>query len=173
LFRRVVLHQIIVLDEEDQLAIACRRQLAGQGLLAVRVIAVVAGQVDPEGRALARLAVYGDVATRLLDEAVNHGETEPGAAFILPRGEEGFEDALEQLWRYALAGITDGEHDVLARRQIQMLAGLIAFQTDVGRLDGEPASGRHGVTCVYRQVQERALRLGGIDQGLPQLVRLD
>ena len=33
-------------------------------------------EVDGEGRALARLALGGDVAARLLDDAVDHGEAE-------------------------------------------------------------------------------------------------
>ena len=75
----------------------------------------VPGQVDLEGRALARLAVDVDEAVVLLDDAVDRGQPQAGAFAHLLGGEKRLEDVVQGLLVHAAA--------VVAHRQQHILAG--------------------------------------------------
>src|ERR1044072_5829764 len=80
-------------------------------------------------RPFADLAVDMEGAAGLAGEAVDHGEAEAGALADLLGGEEGLGHLLQYLGRDAAAGIGDGEHDIIARRQAE---GLVAAGARIG-----------------------------------------
>ena len=63
-------------------------------------------EVDGEHRPLPAI-VGKDIATRLLDDAIDGGKAEPGALANFLGGEEGLEDLGNDLDRDATAGIGD------------------------------------------------------------------
>ncbi len=109
---------VLVLDQQDG---AVRRSIrsAALGVAAPPLAATSAGdllagsdmarQEDAEGRALADARIDEDEAAGLLDDAVDHGEAEPGALADLLGGEEGLEDLVDDLRRDAGAGVLDLE----------------------------------------------------------------
>ena len=76
--------------------------------------ALVARQVQPEGRALALGAVDPDMAARLLGEAVDHRQPEAGALADRLGREERLEDLRERVRRHADAGVADADDGVVA-----------------------------------------------------------
>ena len=68
----------------------------------------------------ARLAVGEDVAAGLLDDAVDGGEAEPGAAADLLGGEERLEDLLHHLGRHAGAGVAHLDQHIFAGRHVAL-----------------------------------------------------
>ena len=72
------------------------------------------GQVDLEGRSLARLAVDIDEAVVLLDDAVDRGQPQAGALAHLLGGEERLEELCQRLLVHAAAVVADGQQHILA-----------------------------------------------------------
>src|SRR5262245_48077065 len=71
-----LLHRLVVLDDQDALAVEVHRR---PGLGGRRAARAADGQIDRERRALAGPAVRGDQAAVLADDAVRDAEPEPGA----------------------------------------------------------------------------------------------
>ena len=117
---------------------------------------------------MAELAVDSGVAARLLGEAVHHREAEPGSLACGLGREEGLERKLHHLGRHAVAGVADGEHDVLARLHVGVLARVGIVERDVAELDRHPAAALHGVARVDGEVEHRVLDLRRIDEGVPE-----
>ena len=84
---------------------------------AVDGLARMPGQVDLEGRSLARFAVDVDEAVVLLDDAVDRGQAQAGALAHLLGGEERLEDVVQGLLVHAAAVVADGQQHILARAQ--------------------------------------------------------
>src|SRR3546814_5251750 len=77
----------------------------------------VDGKVDGEGRALAGHRIGEDVPARLLDDAVDGREPQPGALAGFLGGEEGLENLAEMFGRDARAGIAHLECGIIGDRQ--------------------------------------------------------
>src|SRR3546814_15278014 len=73
----------------------------------------VDGKVDGEGRALAGHRIGEDVPARLLDDAVDGREPQPGALAGFLGGEEGLENLAEMFGRDARAGIAHLECGII------------------------------------------------------------
>ena len=148
----IAAHQRIVLDDEDGFvaALDVRRDQRFRGGL------VQSGrprQVDLDGRAVAFLAVDLDVPARLLDEAEHHAEPEAGALADLLGGEEGIEHPFEQRGGNAGAGVADGDHDIVAGRDLAVHARIVFVEKDVAGLERELAAVGHGVARIDRQIE--------------------
>src|SRR6185437_639081 len=159
-----------VLDQQHALA-AARHVDGGAPLVVGRRVA--ARQVEPDGRPAANLAVDLDVAVRLLDEAVDHAEAEPGALADLFGGEERLEHALQDLRRHADAGVADRQHHVFARHGSDIHRGIGFVELHVPGLDQQPAALRHGVARVDAKIDQRRLELRAVDVGDPEVVGED
>src|SRR5260370_5790043 len=72
-------------------------------------------QVNRERRAFPFFRIHRDVASALLYDAVNGGQTEAGPLIALLGGEEGLEYLRLNLWVYARSGVGDSEHHVGTR----------------------------------------------------------
>src|SRR5256885_1284078 len=94
------------------IAIALRRI---QNLADVVRGSIGGGKVHLERRAFARFAVQPDVATALLDDAIDGRETEPGAAADRLGRKERLEDPRLRVLIHPSAGVGDGQHHVRAR----------------------------------------------------------
>src|SRR6185437_6022631 len=105
-------HQFVVLDHEYGFGAAL--DLTLQVRLGIRRDAAARRQIHAHRRALAFFAVDLDMACRLLDEAVDHGETEPRALARALRGEERIEHPVEDRRRDAITGVAHGDHDMAA-----------------------------------------------------------
>src|SRR5258708_4829256 len=86
------------------MAISVGRRFLGRTRGAV-VAAGTFRQIDLHRRAMTDCAVDPDVAVRLLDEAVDHAETEPGTLADILGREERLEDAIQHVLRHALSGV--------------------------------------------------------------------
>ena len=106
--------------------------------------------IDGERGATAGLAVDLDEAARLLDDAVDARESQPGALAHALGGEIRLED-LVQRHGDALTGVGDGQHREGGRGRERFV--------DVAWYDGQHASARHRVARVQRQVARRPLRV--------------
>ena len=115
--------------------------------------------MDPEGTAIAGLAVQPDVAAALLDDAVGHGEAEPGALSQFLGGEEGFEGTGLHFAIHAVAGVAHNDLHVLAGFEIFGLADRVRIDGEIARLNGEASASRHGVLRVHGQIDEHLLDL--------------
>src|SRR5439155_18376824 len=87
-------------------------------------------QIDTEGRAVTGFANDGDVAARLLDEAEDHAETETSALAFLFGGEEGLENAAEELRLHPRTGVVDFDEDVLSGRYRPVHRDAAAVKAD-------------------------------------------
>src|SRR3546814_20043719 len=94
-------------------------------------------QIDADRRAIARLTIDLYVAARLLDETVDHGESEPRPLAVRLGGKEGIEHFRQDIRCHADAGIADRQHDILPRLHIEGLARIFVVQEGVSELDGE------------------------------------
>ncbi len=149
---------VIVLDDQD--AARIHAQARGRRILLAPLHAGVgARQVDLDRGADPRLALDLDAAARLLDEAVDHGEAQAGAAPRTLGGEEGLEDALDHRLLHAAAGVGDRQHHAIAVGRV----------VDVAGLDGQDAAlVGHGVAAIDGEIDQRRFDLGRIDEGAPQ-----
>ena len=107
-----------------------------------------------------------DEAAALLDDAVNRGESQPGALALLFGSEERLEDAGARLGIHAGSGVADIEANVWAsHRSLRQRAML---KRDIGGADDELAAAGHGIARVDRQVHDDLLGLAGIGLGAAQ-----
>ena len=135
-----------------------------------------ARQIELDRRAETFLAVDLDVAARLLDEAVHHAQSQPGAFADLLGGEERLEHLVAQRGRNAGAGVADRDHDIGSGLRLGVLLRVGVVEHDVAGLQRELAAARHGVARIDREVEHRGHQLAAVDQRRPGLVlehRLD
>ena len=83
------------------------------------------GEEEADGGAAAGQAVDGDVAAGLPGEAVDHAEAHAAALADGLRGEEGLEDAGEEVGGDALAAVADADDDVAAGADLVLEAGAV------------------------------------------------
>ena len=124
-------------------------------------------QVNLERCSLAGLAVDPDVASALLDDAVDRGKAESRALRSFG-AEKRFEDAALGLGIHSHAGVADGQHHVLAGFRRGVKTGITLVQRDIGGLNRELAAARHGVARIDRQIHDDLLDLAGIGFGRAQ-----
>ena len=137
-------------------------------LLRVHSPAVLAMQVDLEGRALAGFAVYLKKPFVLLHDAVHHGQPQAGAPAHALCGEKGFKEMVLDLLVHAAAAVTDGQqHEVAGAKTL--MAGAIGFVKGhpVG-FNGDLADVCDGVSGVHAQVGQYLVELTGIHHDRPQ-----
>ena len=70
------------------------------------------GEVEMTGRAAPRLAFHGDATTVAAEDAVNHGQPQPGALTRCLRREERLEDAPKGDGIHAFPGVANRQADV-------------------------------------------------------------
>ncbi len=112
---------------------------------------------------------------RLLDEAVDHGESEPRPGTEGLGRVERLEYAAERDWRDPGAGVRDCDHDVLPGCDVVVPGCVHLVEDDVVELDREPPSGRHRIARVEHEVEQTVLELMRIDERGPDvgLARVD
>ena len=119
------------------------------------------------------------MAAALLDEAVDLGEAEAGAFAEGLGGEEGFEDAGDDVGGHAGAVVPDGNSDVVAggtsgswarsvSSRVALAVSMTTRQGGVGRCVGGRAPGQDGVAGVDGEVQEGVFELVGVGVGGPE-----
>src|SRR5262249_3216338 len=126
-------HCLVVLDDEDASAAMrkTRRSLRRTGRhRAFRLDG--ARQIKLDRGTVPGPAVYLDVPLRLLDEAVDHAETEPAALADALGREERLEGARGDLLRHSGAGVGHRQHDVLSRLQLVVLRRVGLVEIDIG-----------------------------------------
>src|SRR5258706_139842 len=159
-------HRVLVLDE--QYASGARhvaldffsRRLLRRDI--VPVLDLMAGQIDPEHGALAGRAIDENVAARLLHDAVDRGEAEPGPLAHTLCREERLEDLLLDLERHAVACVLDLDQYILAERQALALEPLAFTLPDIARADRQQAAVRHCVARIHGEVNHPLVELRGI-----------
>ena len=114
-----------------------------------------------ERRAASRLALDGDEAVALADDAVHRREAEAGAFAELLGGEERLEQMRARLGRNADAVVDDAQaHEVAGGGRRGRLALRDGDRAD---LDADAAAARQRVARVQHQVQNHLLDLMRID----------
>ncbi len=162
---------VIVLNQQDRLAGAGSRHRHLGRIGGTRRPAVVAREIELDRRPVPRLAIEGDVAARLLDEAIDLAEAETGAAADILGGEERLEGARHRLLRHARARVTDGDIGVLAGNDLAVGGGIGLVERRIAGLDGQLAAVGHGVARIDRQVEDGAFELVLVDLDRPQARR--
>jgi hypothetical protein len=109
-----------------------------------------------------------DIAVGLGDDPVHGRQAEPCALSPRLGGEERLEHTLDHLWRHAVAHVADREPDVPAGLDLAVEIERVLVELDVGGREDQPASGRHRVARVHRQVDEYLFDLSGIGLDRPQ-----
>ena len=98
-------------------------------------------------------AVDADMATRLLDEAIDHGKSKPGAFAILLCRKEWGEYFFQQFRRHADAVIRNGNQHVVSRNDFWMLVGIFLVQINHLGFNHQQAAIGHGIARIDRQIQ--------------------
>ena len=111
------------------------------------------------------------MAAGLLDETVDHAETEARSLSGLFGGEEGFENPGFHVRGHSDPGIRDRDDRVLAGNDLGRRIDVGLVQRGVRRLDGELSALRHGVPRVDGEIEDRALQLVLVGLDRPQARR--
>ena len=130
-----------------------------------------AGQVDAHDRAGVRRAFDPHAAAQLLRGAQDLRQAKAGPGARRLGGEKRLEHLGQHRRGHAVAGVADGDGDVVARAGIacqRFGLGVTLGDGDVGGLDRQRADGRHRVARVDREVEDDQLDLGGIDHRRPE-----
>lgn len=123
-------------------------------------------QKNLECRALARQTLHGNRSTTLLDNAVHHGQTQPGPfAHFLGR-EEWFKGVLQRRFIHAAAGIAHRYPNVAAGFQIGV-GGVAAGEFHRPNHDGDPARPGDGVARIDHQIDQHTFDLPAVGHHLP------
>src|ERR1019366_5208186 len=162
-------HPPVILDNEDSLPRWHPLNRFGGALRHAGCFAGVLRQVETHGRPMPKFAVELDMAARLFHEAIDHAQTEPAANARSLRRIEWLEGVLPYFLGHARAGIGYRKRDIPARQDLRIGGGVVLVDLRLGRLDNEPASFRHRVAGVDRQVEECIFDLAriGHDRGQP------
>ena len=122
---------------------------------------------------MADLAIDADVAFRLLDEAVDHRKSKPGAHRSALGGEERLEHLAQVLRRDARPGIGDREQGILAGRHVAKLPAIGLVERCIGGFNGDTAAAWHCVARVDDQIDDGVLELAHVHECRPQAAAED
>ncbi len=113
--------------------------------------------------------IHVDEAAGLLDDAVDGREAEPGSLADFLGREERLEDLVDDLGRYAGAGIGDIDAHVVGGRHAVVGQSRGFIRRDVGRLHGQLAAIRHRVAGVDREIDDHLFELRDVDLDRPEV----
>ncbi len=108
------------------------------------------------------LAVDCDMPSALLHDSVYGREPQPGSLAGTFGGEEGFKDLRQRLLVHSLSGVGDRQQHVASRTYFRVNASILRIEGDIGGLNRELASTRHGVTGVHSQIHDHLLELSWV-----------
>src|SRR5206468_9913314 len=141
---------LFVLDEQDGFVALLvrgggpfRRRLDGVG---------DAWQINLEGGALSKFAVYPDVAAALFHNAIDRRETEASATSAFLGGVKRLEDMGDRLGLHAGAGVRDGEQHVRSGNDNSVIARVRRVENNVAGFDEDAAAVEEGVARVHDQI---------------------
>src|SRR5450756_1547769 len=105
-----------------------------------------------------------DVAVGLLDEAIDHAESETGPLADILGGKERLENTLQNRGGNAVPGIGHLHPDVISSGDFAGDANVTVVKNDIAGRDGQLATVRHRVAGVEREIEDGVVELTGIDQ---------
>src|SRR6185369_2564555 len=126
---------------------------------------VMRGQVDREGRALAKLGFDRHRTAQLFGEAEHLAQSQAGPLAEALGREERLEHSFHRLRRHPAAAIRNAQRDMLAAQAVR-----VARQNFVRRAEPQLAAMLHRVAGVEREVEERELERSGVGVHAPELV---
>jgi hypothetical protein len=109
------------------------------------------------------------MTVRLLDEAIDLRQAKAGTFAGFLGGEERIESARHRFRRHARAGVFDDEDDIVPRCQGRAGSTVMAVEHPVHGLDNEAPARGHRIAGVDRQIEQRALALGEVGRGEPEI----
>ena len=112
-------------------------------------------QENAHARPLPRFAVDLNVPARLLDETIDHAETESGAGACRLGGEERLERAPAHLFRHARSRVGDRNQDIVPGANIRIRLRIVGIKTRMRDFDRQSSAVRHRVPGVDRKVEQR------------------
>ncbi len=115
------------------------------------------------------MRIAEDEAAGLLDDAVDHRQSEPGALAHLLGGEEGLEYLLQRLRRDAGAGILDLDQHIVAGLELAIAEAGAFGRGQVARPHRQVAAVRHGVARVDGEIDDHLLELADVCPHRPQI----
>src|SRR5262245_10099781 len=159
--QHVIPDQLVVLDHQNGFmsAVQGRHERLGRGR------AGAGRQVHLDRRAMAFLTVDLNMPGRLLDEAVDHAQSETGSLAGTLGGEKRIEHLVDYVGANADAGVAHRDQDVVSGADIIIVPGVILVEHDEAGLKDELAPIRHCVARVQCEIEQRSCKLGGIDGG--------
>ncbi len=114
-------------------------------------------QEDGEDAAFPQPGIDLDPALMLLEDAVDRRQSQAGSLADFLGGKERLENPLHRMLVHAAAGIGHREPDEAPRPPFGILREIGGMELDPVGDDGEPASLRHGVPGIDRQVHHHLL----------------
>ena len=107
------------------------------------------------------------MAVRLLDKSVDLAEAQaaPFAHFLGRK--EWFEDVVDNLGRYTLAGVGHFDSHIIASEDAPLDLAARRADRNVRALDTQLAASGHRVTRIYHEVEDGGLELNWIDLAMP------
>ena len=115
-----------------------------------------------------KLAVDPDIATALLDDAVDGGQAKPGALADVLRGKEGLEDLVQHFARHPAAVVAQRHEHIASMPNVgfRMQPPVLRPQRDNRRFDAHLAASARGFTGIERQVDEHLVQLTDVGPDL-------
>src|SRR5579862_5936033 len=98
------------------------------------------------------LAVDLQMAARLLYEAVDLAQTQPGSLPGRLRRKERLDRAIDNIALHSAASIAYGQKHILTRRNVGVVAAVGVIEIGIAGLDGELAAVLHGVAGIDRKI---------------------
>src|SRR5271166_4800554 len=151
---------LFVFNEENSFSSADGGERSGSGKSFGGLID--AREINGEDGAAAGLALNEDVAAALLDDAVDGGKSEAGTFAFFLGGEERLEDASLGFTVHALAGVTDGNHDVGAVLDESIFRTVGLVEGNAGGANADFTAVGHGVFGVDDEIHDDLLELAGV-----------
>src|SRR6266536_3843750 len=167
-FNHVGANVVIILDEEDRLG-----AIWGDFLFWYLILpdfSEQARQIDFDDRAFAGFAVDLDVAVRLLDEAIDLAQAEASSLTVHLGREERFKHTFQNILRHSRAGVAHRNPHVLSGDKFVMMTAVVLVEEGVAGRNRQLAAFRHGISSVYREIEDSGLQLDWIGFHLPQAV---
>src|SRR5712671_6784740 len=119
-------------------------------------------EINGEGAAVAGFALNKDIASALLDDAVDGGQAEAGSFAFFFGSKEGLEDAGLGVAVHAFAGVADGNHDVGAVFDESIFRAVGLVEGHAGSANADFAAVGHGVFGIDHKIHDDLLDLTGI-----------